>query len=301
MTSSIDLNHLRYFLAVVEAGSFAGAARKLGLPTSNVSRHIAQLEAQLGSRLLERTTRHLRLTGQGRLLQARARPLMDDLLLLEAELQDQHATLRGVLKLSLPAEFGAQLLGPIIAQFAAQHAALDIECQTSMVGAEPLRDDVDLAIVFQRGVPPDSSMIQQTLLSLPSIVVAAPALLARTGTPQTVAQLAQLPCIATRAALHGKAWQFVGADGRAQPVAVQARYRADSGEMARSAALAGVGFALLARAACAAHLAQGDLVHVELDLHAVPLDVVACYPSQRHLAAKTRALLALLQQTLAQP
>lgn len=300
MTATIDLNHLRYFLAVVDAGSFAGAARAMGLPTSNISRHIAQLEAQLGSRLLERTTRQLRMTGQGRLLHARARPLMDDLLLLEAELQDQHSTLRGVLKLSLPGEFGTRTIGPLVAEFAAQHPLLEIECQTTMTGSEPVRDDVDLAIVFQRGLPPDSSLIQQTLLSFPSIVVAAPSLIERHGMPQTVTQLTSLPCITTRAALHGRAWQFRATDGRPLHMDVQARYRVDSGEMAGSAALAGIGYALLARAACEADLAQGNLVHVKLDLEAMPLAVVACYPSHRYLAAKTRALLALLQQRLPQ-
>jgi len=136
----------------------------------------------------------------------------------------------------------------------------------------------------------------QTLLSFPSIVVAAPSLVERHGMPQAVNQQTSLPCITTRAALHGKAWQFRAADGRPLYADVQARYRVDSGEMAGSAALAGIGYALLARAACETDLANGNLVQVKLDPEAMPLDVVACYPSHRHLAAKARALLALLQR-----
>lgn len=298
MQHSLDLNHVRYFVAVVNAGSFAGAARALSLPTSNLSRHIGQLEERLGSRLLERSTRHLRMTEQGRLLFERAGPMMEDMQLLEAELQHDQRHFRGTLKLSLPGEFGTRLLGPIVAEFAATYPEVAIECAVSMSGGDALRGDLDLAIGYRRGIPGDSTVIQQPLLSLASVVVAAPALLQRCAAPSTVKQLSELPCIATLSALNGAAWHFVDAHGRQSPVPVQARYRVDSGEMARSAALAGIGFAILARASCQADLDSGALLPVPLDLPPAPLELVASYPSRRHLAAKTRALLGLLQQRL---
>ncbi len=298
MQRSLDLNHVRYFVAVVNAGSFAGAARTLSLPTSNLSRHIGQLEERLGSRLLERSTRHLRMTEQGRLLFDRAGPMMEDMLLLEAELQHDQRHFRGTLKLCLPGEFGSRLLGPIVAEFAATYPEVAIECAISMSGDDALRGDLDLAIGYRRGIPDDSTVIQQPLLSLGSVVVAAPALLQRCAAPTTVKQLAKLPCIATLSALNGAAWHFVDANGRQSPVPVQARYRVDSGEMARSAALAGIGFAILAQASCQADLDSGALLPVPLDLPPVPLELVASYPSRRHIAAKTRALLNLIQQRL---
>lgn len=300
MRAQLDLNHLRYFVAVVKEGSFAGAARAMSLPTSNVSRHLSQLEDRLGARLLERSTRALRMTEQGRQLYQRTAPMMDDMAQLEAELQQHQTSFSGVLRLSLPGEFGARLLGPVVAEFCAAHPAVEVECHSSMAGHDLMRDDVDVSILFQRGVPADSATIQLPLLSLASCVVAAPALLERHAVPRTVRELRRLPCISTLSALHGSPWHFVDAEGGVLETPVQARYRVDSGDMARAAALAGIGFALLAEASCRGELERGDLMRVELDLHAAPLELVAAYPSRRHLAAKTRALLTLIQQRLRQ-
>ncbi|MEC5159524.1 MULTISPECIES: LysR family transcriptional regulator [unclassified Janthinobacterium] len=300
MKDQLDLNHLRYFVAIVDAGSFAGAARAMALPTSNVSRHLAQLEDSLSARLLERHTRALRLTETGRQLYQRARPMMDDMAALERELRHSDGAFSGTLKLCLPAEFGARLLGPVVAEFCAAHPRVDIECHTGMAGRDVVRDDVDVSILFRRGVPDDSAAIQLPLLSLASCVVAAPQLLARCGVPVTTRQLQQLPCISTLAALNGTPWHFVDAGGRARPVAVRARYRVDSGDMARAAALAGVGFAMLAEASCAAEIERGALVRLDLELRPAPLELVAAYPSRRHLSGKTRALLDLMQLRLRQ-
>ncbi|WP_317205199.1 LysR family transcriptional regulator [Janthinobacterium sp.] len=298
MADKLDLNHLRYFVAIVDAGSFAAAARALALPTSNLSRHLARLEEKLGARLLERHTRALRLTEAGRRMYERARPMMDDMTRLEAELRQRDSAFGGALTLSLPGEFGARLLGPVIAEFAAAHPGLDIACHSDMAGRDQVREEVDIAILFRRGVPDDSAVIELPLLSLASCVVAAPSLLARCGTPATTRQLAALPCISTLTALDGSPWRFLDAAGGAHTLAVPARYRVDSGDMARAAALAGVGFAMLAEAACRAELERGALLRVALELRPAPLQLVAAYPSRRHLAGKTRALLTLIQQRL---
>ncbi len=171
MANKLDLNTLRVFVAVVDEGSFAGAARTLALPSSNVSRYVAQLENSLGVRLLERSTRRLRMTEAGKLLHQRAKPMLDAVNQTAAELSCQQGPLRGVLKLCLPAELGPALLGAVVAEFAGLHPGVEIDCNTSLAGLEALRDDVDLAIIVHRGELDDSTLIVRALLSVPSVVV----------------------------------------------------------------------------------------------------------------------------------
>ena len=299
-SAALDLNHLRYFVAVVNAGSFAGAAKALAVPTSNVSRYVQKLEAQLKARLLERHTRHLRLTEPGRLLYERARPMMDELLQLEGELQQSGTELNGLLRISLPSEFVPGLLGPAIAGFALAHPGVEIECITCMTGWDPVRDDVDLAIAFQRGTPDDSTMVMQSLYTLPSCVVVSPDLLIRHPAPRTVRELQTLPCISTRMALKGGPWHFLDERGRPVRIPVRSAYRVDSGALARAAAVAGVGFAILAAASCQAELADKTLVRIDLDLQPAPLEIVAIYPSRHHVSAKVKALLGMIRERLSE-
>lgn len=298
MRAKLDLNQVRTFVSVVHHGSFSAAARAVNLPTSSVSRHVSLLEAHLGVRLLERNTRHSRTTEAGRLLYERARGMMDDLAEVEAELQDDLQSFRGVLKISIPSEFGPRVLGPAIAEFCAAHPDLELECHTRLQPANLTGEDIDLAITFQRGRPEDGDFVMKRLVSLRSRVVAAPALLTRCGRPSSVRELKGLPCITTALALEGHPWTFVDGMGRSVRVPVSARCRVDSGELARVAALRGIGFAILAAKSCEEDLAAGTLIEVPLDLEPAPLEVVAAYPSRRYLLPKVRAVLDFLAQRL---
>ena len=172
MPSKLDLNTVRVYAAVVDEQSFAGAARQLQLPASNVSRHVAALERSLGVRLLERSTRHLRMTEAGRLLYQRAKPLLDTLAATAEELGAGEQALRGPLRMCMPGE-APLLLGPIIAEFCASHPGVELQCDTRMAGEQALREDMDLAIVFHRGDQDDSTLVTRELASLPSLVVGA--------------------------------------------------------------------------------------------------------------------------------
>jgi DNA-binding transcriptional LysR family regulator len=291
MRSRLDLNTVRVFVAVVDAGSFAGAARALALPGSNVSRHVSQLETRLGVRLLERSTRHLRLTEPGRLLYDRAKPMLDALELTESELTSQHNELRGPLRLCLPAEIGPRVFGAALAAFAHRHPGIEIDCDTRFAGLDALRDDLDLAIIVNRGPLDDSALVVRPLASLPSLVVAAPALLERTGMPTHARQLRQLPCITTLSTLKGLPWQFVDAHGAIHRIPVQSRYRVNSGELAGAAALQGIGFAILAEAGCRDALADGRLQAVPLDMRTAPLELLAVYGHRHFVTARVRGLL----------
>jgi DNA-binding transcriptional LysR family regulator len=258
MRDALDLNTVRVYAAVVDEQSFAGASRLLAMPSSNVSRHVAALERRLGVRLLERSTRHLRMTEAGRLLYERAKPLLDTLLSTQEELGAVQRELRGPLKMCMPGE-APRLLAPILAEFCSLHPGIELECDTRMTGLEVLREDVDLSIVFHRGHQEDSAFITRELATLPSIVVAAPSLLAKTGMPRHVRELKSLPCITTLSALKGQPWQFQDAAGEIVKVPVRSRYRVNSGELAVAGARQGIGFAIVAAYPCQEDLAAGRL------------------------------------------
>lgn len=298
MRDALDLNTVRVYAAVVDEQSFAGASRLLAMPSSNVSRHVAALERRLGTRLLERSTRHLRMTEAGRLLYERAKPLLDALLATQEELGAVQRELRGPLKICMPGE-APRLLAPILAEFCSLHPGIELECDTRMTGLEALREDVDLCIVFHRGHQEDSAFITRELATLPSIVVAAPALLARTGMPRQVRELKSLPCITTLSALKGQPWQFQDAAGGIVKVPVKSRYRVNSGELAVAGARQGIGFAIVAAHPCREDLATGRLLEVPLDLRPAPLQLLGAYSHRHSVTARVRALLELIQLRLA--
>ena len=237
----LDLNALRVFVTVAENGSFRGGAKALQMPSSNVSRQISQLEESLQLRLIQRSTRHMKLTPAGQTLLASMRPVLEQLAATEAELTQQQAEPEGPLRLCLPNEIGPSLFAPLMAQFALRYPKITVSCTTNLAGTEVLKEDVDIAVIITRGKMEDASVIARPLFSFPCCVVASPQLIARTGMPTHSEQLTALPCITTVSALAGQAWQFAAADGSFKKVNVNGHYRVNSGEMALHAALAGWG------------------------------------------------------------
>lgn len=299
MRDALDLNTVRVYTAVVDEQSFAGASRLLGMPSSNVSRYVASLEKKLGTRLLERSTRHLRMTEAGRLLYERAKPLLDALLVTQEELGEVQRELHGRVKMCMPGE-APRLLAPILAEFCSLHPGIDLECDTRITGLEVLREDIDLSIIFHRGHQEDSALITRTLATLPSIVVASPSLLAKTGVPRHVRELKSLPCITTLSALKGQPWQFQDVSGQIIKVPVRSRYRVNSGELAVAGARQGIGFAIVAAYPCQEDLDMGRLLEVPLDLCPAPLQLLGAYSHRHSVTARVRALLDLIQKRLAE-
>ncbi|OSN02975.1 LysR family transcriptional regulator [Lonsdalea britannica] len=300
MRSALDFNTLKVFIAVVERESFVGASKVLEMPRSNVSRCISQLEEKLNLQLIERSTRHMKLTQAGHLLYTRAKPLLEALEQTETELTLRQMQFKGPLRLCIPNEVGPALLGSVIADFACQYPDLEISCVTNLSGFESLRDDLDLAIIVTRGQMDDSDYIARHLVTIPCTIVAAPSVIERYGTPSHIQQFEELPCITTVSALKGAPWQFVNMKGGFETIKVKGHYRVNSGEMAGRAALAGVGFAILSKQACQPFISDGRLIEVELEQSAAPLQLFAVYSNRRYLPAKTRALIDFIHQELSQ-
>ena len=298
MRAALDFTSLKVFIAVVERESFVGAAKALEMPTSNVSRCISQLEEKLNLQLIERSTRHMKLTQAGHLLYIRAKPLLEAFEQTETELTLRQMQLKGPLRICIPNEIGPALLGSVIADFACQYPELEISCVTNLSGLESLRDDLDLAVIVTRGQMDDSDYIARHLMTIPCTVVAAPAVIQRYGTPSHIQQFEALPCITTVSALKGAPWQFIDKKGGFETIKVNGHYRVNSGEMAGRAAIAGVGFAILAKQACQPYISDGRLIEVEFEQSAAPLQLFALYSDRRFLPAKTRALIDFMHQKL---
>lgn len=298
MRPVLDFNALRVFVAVVEKESFVGASKLLEMPTSNVSRSVSQLEERLNLQLIERSTRHMKLTQAGHLLYARARPLLESLEQTETELTLRQVQLKGPLRICIPSEIGPALLGSVIADFACRYPDLEISCVTNLSGLESLRDDLDLAVIISRGQMDDSDCIARHLVTIPCTVVAAPSVIQRYGMPSHIRQLEELPCITTVSALKGAPWQFVNQKGGFETIKVKGHYRVNSGEMAGRAAVSGVGFAILSKQACQPYINDGRLIEVEFEQPAAPLQLFALYSDRRYLPAKTRALIDFMHQEL---
>ena len=298
MRPALDFNTLKVFIAVVESESFVGASKVLEMPTSNVSRCISQLEDRLNLQLIERSTRHMKLTQAGQLLYTRAKPLLEALEQTETELTLRQMQLNGPLRICIPNEIGPALLGSVVADFACQHPDLEISCVTNLSGFESLRDDLDLAVIITRGQMDDSDYIARHLVTIPCTIVAAPSVIQRYGTPSHIQQFEKLPCITTVSALKGAPWQFVNTKGRFETVKVKGHYRVNSGEMAGRAAVAGVGFAILSKQACQPYINDGRLIEVKFEQSPAPLQLFALYSDRRYLPAKTRALIDFMHQKL---
>ncbi|QNX07820.1 LysR family transcriptional regulator [Acinetobacter seifertii] len=298
MRPALDFNTLKVFVAVVERESFVGASKLLEMPTSNVSRCISQLEEKLDLQLIERSTRHMKVTQAGQLLYTRAKPLLEALEQTETELTLRQMQLKGPLRICIPTEIGPALLGYVIAEFACQYPELQISCVTNLSGFESLRDDLDLAIIISRGQMDNSDYIARHLVTIPCTIVAAPSLIQRYGTPTHIQQFEELPCITTVSALKGAPWQFVNKKGEFETIKVKGHYRVNSGEMAGQAAVAGIGFAILSKQACQPYISDGRLIEIEFEQAVAPLQLFALYSDRRYLPAKTRALIDFIQQKL---
>lgn len=277
-------------VAVVEGGSFARAAEALGLSPSGVSRAIARLEARVGVRLLDRTTRSTRLTDEGRRFYERVGPLIAGME--EAALQASGAssTVRGRLRVMVDPFFSRLLLAPRLAGFLERYPDLDLELLTRDEFGDLVASGVDVAIRF--GHPPASSLVSRRLLETRILTVAAPAYLERRGRPRTPADLAGHACIQFLDPLTGRPfqWEF---RRRGKTVPVETRgplLVTDVGTML-GACLAGAGVAQVMALGVEELLKRGQLVELFPDWPDETFPLHALYPSRHHPAAKVRAFI----------
>jgi len=285
-----DLDDLRCFLEVLESGGFNRAAARLGVAKSIVSRRVAAIEADLGVRLLTRSTHGVTPTDAGLELQARAARILADIAEAREAVAGQGGDMVGRLRVAAPLSFGVRHVAPALAEFAARHPRIEIEASFADRLVDMAAERFDLAVRI--GALRDSSLIVRQLAPVRALLVASPDYLDRSGRPATPADLETHECLiytggATRdwRLRAGRRWVTVRPNGR---------LLSDSGDAMLGWAVAGLGIANLPSFVAARALADGSLEMVLPDYSPPDIGVFAVRPPGTHVPSKVRALTDML-------
>ena len=283
---------LETFVRVVDRGGFSAAAQDLRISRAMVSRHVQELEARLGARLLHRTTRRVSLTEAGQVYYDRSAHLLADLASADSEVGELHTRPRGLLRINGPVVFGSLHLSAAVADYMAAFPEVKIELTLNDRTVDLVEEGFDLAIRIGRLA--DSSLMARRLAPCRLVIVASPDYLARRGTPQEPGDLTKHDCIRYMYGEGGDVWHFQGPDGKLA-VRVQGQLRTNNGDAMRIAASRGMGIAVIPSFIVSEELANGALVPLlkgwgaaeEIALHAV-------YPPGRNPSAKLRSFIDFL-------
>ena len=284
---------LSAFVATVQTGSFTGAAERLGVSNRLTSKYVAELEARLGVRLLQRTTRRLGLTPAGERVMAWAPALIEDLEARLAEVTEESRGFTGTIRISAPVTFGEMRVQDLLRRFAAPHPGLRIDLRLSDAYVDLASEGIDLA--FRIGAPPATAIVARKLGEIRSLVVAAPAYLARHGQPAQPADLAGHACIVDSNRRDGARWRFRGPDGAEVAVSVAGRFTVNSARVARDLAVAGEGIAAAPDFVLTGDLDAGRLVPLLSGWEAPPIPLSAVWLEGAMLPRKLRALVDFAQ------
>ena len=283
---------LTAFAKVVETGSFARAADRLGISVSAVSRQVSELEAHLGVRLLNRTTRRLSMTESGQAFHERCVQLLADLQEAEEAVSASAVVPRGTLRLTASISFGVRYLASAIADFQQQHPQMRFDVELSDRAVDIVDEGMDLAVRI--GTIGSQALIGRRIGVAQMVCCAAPSYLARRAAPRTPADLASHPCLTYEYSSVGNVWRFTDAEQRVHEVRVTGHAHANNGAMLAALAVAGMGVNLEPDFIVADDVRAGRLVPL-LPGYAPPaIPINAAYPSRRHLSAKVRAFIDFL-------
>ena len=278
---------MAFFSLLVRGGSLSAAARELELTTPAVSKRLAQMEARLGVQLLHRTTRRMGLTSEGEIYLAHARRILADIDDMEQLVSSALAAPKGLLRVNATLGFGRSHIAPLISDFVKRYPDVQVQLQLT-VNPPPLSEDVfDVCIRF--GEPPDARVIARRIAANRRLICAAPAYLARRGTPQVPNDLAQHNCIGIRQGDEAYGTWRLSAGKRTETVKVRGNLNTNDGEIAVNWALAGHGILMRAEWDIAKYLRSGRLRQVLENWQTPPADIHAVYPQRLQTAARVRA------------
>ena len=295
---AMDLHELRIFASVAELASFSRAAEQLGLAKGRVSTAVQQLEAQLGTRLLQRTTRSVRLTPDGERFLDRCKELLTEAEQLQAMFQPASSGLTGRLRIDLPNTLARDFVLPRLPEFLAAHPRLEIGISTTDRRVDLVHEGFDC--VLRVGALVDSDLVARPLGVLRMRNVASPAYLRAHGTPRTLADLARHHVVHYMPSLNaqGAAWEYVDADGRRRTLAMRAHVTVNGTDAYQAAALAGLGLVQSPTLGTDDLIASGALVEVMPEFRASPMPVSLMLPHRRQLAPRVQAVMAWLTQII---
>ncbi len=297
-----QLRQIEAFVAVVQAGSYVKAAERLDLSKAVVSRLVLELEARLGTRLLNRTTRRLSLTDTGAAYVERCRQVLDDLAEANAAASATTASARGRLKLNAPLTFGNLHLAPLWGEFLKLHPQVELDITLSDRVVDLVEEGFDLAVRISRaGRLPSSTLVARPLARDRIVLCASPGYLREAPPIRQLQDLAQHRVMAYSWWSGGDVWRFVDDAGHSASVTTQPRLRTNSGDTCRAAALADQGVIYQPAFLVGPDLRAGRLVEILPQWRGPQLDIQTLYPSRSHLSAKVRAMVDFLVQAFQQP
>jgi DNA-binding transcriptional LysR family regulator len=294
----MDLHTLRIFTRVAELGSFTQAAEQLDLTKSRVSTAVQQLEKQLETRLLQRTTRHVRLTTDGEQFLDRCKQLLADADQLQGMFQSSTSSLRGSLRIDMPNALARDVIIPRLPEFLEMHPLLEVGISTSDHHVAVVQEGFDC--VLRIGALDNNDLIARPLGVLKMCNLASPAYLRKHGMPHTLADLSQHKIIhyAAKLGMHGAGWEYV--DGNKVKIHPMNTSLVVNGTDAyRAACLAGMGIIQVPVYGATDLMRKDVLVEIMPDFTAMPMPVSLLYPQRRLMAPRVKAMLNWIEQIVA--
>lgn len=289
------LTSMNVFVRVAKSGSFAGGARDLGISRAMATKHIMQLEGNLGTRLFNRTTRSLSLTEVGASYLERCQQVLADVEEMEAAVTHLQTEPRGVLKISAPPVIGATHIARALAEFLKLHPDLLVDMVLQGSPGDLIDEGIDLAIHL--GALEDTSMVARKLASSPQVVCGSPEYFEKNGVPKKPEDLVNHSCLCNWAIPPRNKWQFKG-EGGYTTMTVSGRMQANAAHPIRIAAINGLGLVMLPMYILGSDIERGKLKVVLEDYTLPPLDIHAVYPHRKYLSAKVRSFMDFLQEWL---
>lgn len=287
---------MRIFVRILERRSFTAAADDLQLPRATVTNALQRLEARLGTRLLERTTRQVAPTLDGEAHYQRCVRLLADME--EAESAFRSAAPKGLLRVNLQATLARHFVLPALPGFLARYPDIALHIGEGDRLVDLVREGVDC--VLRAGELQDSAMVARRVALLEQVTVASPAYLARHGEPHTLADLAGHKAVDFLSTATGKPYPFdFTVDGRSHVAGLAAQVSVTGAEMYKGACLAGLGLVQVPRYGVAQHLADGALKVVLPGMPPRPMPVSVLYPHNRQLSARVRTFAGWLKEVFA--
>jgi DNA-binding transcriptional LysR family regulator len=289
-----QLENMRLFVRVAEQGSFAAIAQQLGVARSVVTRKVAGLEAQLGVKLIARSTRRLSLTSAGAGYLEKCREILNLVEAAATEMAEDRQVPRGSIRVSLPLIFGVRYLAPLLLDFGSRYPELDLDLDFSDRRINLIEEGIDLSVRITDYLGPRE--VTRRLGSSRMAVVAAPSYLERHGEPMHPADLAAHQCLSYTFA-DNSAWQFV-VDGQLRGFPVHGRLQANNGDVLLDAAVRGLGIAREPIFIAGPALAAGSVREILVDFPIPELGIHAILPGSRHVPHRIRMLVEFLATRL---
>ena len=288
---------LALFSAIVHAGSISKAAASLGMAKSVLSRQLAKLEEELGTRLIQRSTRKLTLTEIGELVFAEARHIDRAVANIEQLTEQHQSEVKGRLRVTCPRPLGQRYLVPLLVEFTTLYPKIEVSLTVDDRMVDLIAEHIDVALRVAH--LEDSTLVARKLCDNPRVLVAAPTYLARWGTPREPADLLDHDCVVySSGARVFDEWSFMR-DGTITPVRVQSRVQMNDGMALVAGAVAGGGVMVIDRLLVDHELKDGSLLQLLPDYQLRPgQPVYAVYPARAWLAFKTATFVAFLQERL---